>query len=149
MPHEARRWLSRIKAVEREHGAVLFAVQYLFRALHEGHTPLRGSPQVRDLDTATKRLDGTYTIRLFAEFESGLKEFLRSQKLQVRRDAKPLLDRVAARARIPGEILRNAHGVREYRNNLVHDRVKPTQAISIRQATSALCTFLARLEAIW
>src|SRR5205814_8301301 len=52
-----------------------------------------------DLNRASGNLELTYIIRLFREFESGLRRFLRAKKLKIPRTATRLIDRVAARDR--------------------------------------------------
>ncbi|HEV7223757.1 MAG TPA: hypothetical protein VGN42_13705 [Pirellulales bacterium] len=149
MGSEAFSWADRIKAVEREHRAVRFAADQLLQSLQDGTKAIQDNLKRRDIDRASDNLDGTYVIRLFAEFEIALKRYLESKKIKIPRDAKPLLDKVAVRVGFSGDILLNAHKVREFRNRLVHGREDGGELLTIRQATSHLCTFLSRLQPAW
>ncbi len=107
--------------------------------------------QVRrpDIVTASSRLEGTYLIRVFAEFETALQHFIADFHIRKSRGAEPLINRVRDRARIPQPETDAVHIVRIHRNDLVHMRTAVNQPVTIRFATSALCTYLSRLQRIW
>lgn len=153
MPSDEFDLIGRVKAVEREHAALRFTTDYASRSLLEGGVDLEEGLKRLDVNRASERLEGTYIIRLFSEFEVVLKTFLRERKIQkIPRDAKPLIDRVASYVKFSGSILDNAHIVRLYRNKLVHDFVyglPDDQGMTIRTVTSHLCTFLSRSVARW
>ena len=153
MPSDEFDLVVRVKLVEREFAALRFTTEYASRAILEGGIELEAGLQRLDITRATERLEGTYIIRLFSEFEVVLKTFLRERKIQkLPRDAKPLIDRVASYIKFAGSILDNAHAVRLYRNKLVHDfahGMLDDQGMTIRSATSHLCTFLSRSVARW
>src|SRR5438477_5339863 len=133
MPDKAFEWLERIKAVEREHAATRLAVDRLLSAAQHDPTVLPSEKiRVRDVRQASARLDGTFIIRLFAEFETGLRLFWPSARAtDAPSRARDLLDGVAATQRVPHDDLANAHAVREYRNSLVHEREEPEAPISV------------------
>jgi hypothetical protein len=149
MPNEAFAWLTRVKAVEREHTSTRLAIDRLKRQAQDDPTILLGDLRPRDIGAAAERLDGTYIIRLFAEFETALRHFMRESGYAVPRSAEPLINRVRDRARIPNDDALNAHTVRDYRNTLVHDRREPVDPIPIREATRRLCIFLGWLQRLW
>lgn len=153
MPSDKYDLIGRVKAVEREHTALRFTTDHVLRSLGEGGIDLEEGLKRLDVNRALERLEGTYIIRLFCEFEVALKTFLRERKVKkIPRAAKPLIDRVASYVRFSGLILDNAHVVREYRNKLVHSLVHgipDDQRLTIRTATSHLCTFLSRSVARW
>ena len=149
MAGEKYEWLDRVKEVEREHTAVRFAADYLLLAVQEGQVELEHNLKQRNIIQSSERLQGTYIIRLFSEFELALELFLRSKEIKIPHTAKPLINRVAARIGFSGDILTNAHRVRMYRNQLVHNRDEAEQQMTIRQATSYLCTFLGRSSENW
>lgn len=60
-----------------------------------------------------------------------------------------LVNRVRDRGRIPQMETILVHLVREYRNALVHERTAGTEPVTVRNATSALCTFLSRVQRLW
>ena len=148
MPHHSNTWLQRIKDIEREHQSVRFAIRRLLAEADRDPTVLEGTLRVRDLRLASEHLDGTYIIRLFAEFETGLRLFWATL-----RDTEPrtrdLLDGIAARKRIPPEKLQSAHDVREYRNFLIHEREEKITSIGVAAARSSLCRFFSHLPPTW
>jgi hypothetical protein len=148
MPSDAYELLGRVKAVEREYNALRFTTDHVLRSLGGGGVELAEGLTRLDINRASERLEGTYNIRLFSEFEVALKIILRQKKIKkIPRDAKPLINRVATFYRFSGPILDNAHVVREYRNKLVHSLVYGiplAQRMTIRTVTSYLCTFLSR-----
>lgn len=148
MPSDKDDIVRRVKAVESEHTAVRFTTDHALRSLGEGGVVLEEGLKRSDVNRASERLEGTYIIRLFSEFEVALQTILRERKIKkIPIGAKPLINRVASYFRFAGPILDNAHVVREYRNKLVHDLVygiPDQQKMTIRIVTSHLCTFLSR-----
>ncbi len=61
-------------------------------------------------------LEATYLIRLFAEFESALRDAWKSVGRDTQSRTFDLLDALASRSRVPEDVRREAHRVREYRN---------------------------------
>lgn len=150
MPSSKFEWLRRIKAVEREHKATRFATDYLSAAVQRDPSWIGGDLRLRDFTDAAERLEGTYVIRLFAEFETCLRAFwlLAIGKPPPSR-TRDLLNGVGARRRIPHDQIDNAHAVREYRNSLVHAGAEPPEPISIDVARSRLCHYLSFLPITW
>lgn len=64
-------WQSRIKAVEREYQAMRQAADRFREAAQDDPTILRDDIRHREIVAASAHLEGTYLIRLFAEFETG------------------------------------------------------------------------------
>src|SRR6266446_3736914 len=126
MPGKAFAWLTRIKAVEREHNAARLAVDRLKQHAVDAPHLLTGDLRFRDIGAASDRLEGTYIVRLFSEFETGLRHFLRAKKLGVPTKAEPLVNKVRGRVGISIDDADNVHKVREYRNTLVHDVLRPS-----------------------
>ena len=73
MPHNRHDWLRRIKAIEREHSSTRLALDRLLEEARRDPTILTGDLKFHDIVVASDRLEGTYIIRLFAEFETGLR----------------------------------------------------------------------------
>ena len=65
-----REWQSRIKAVEREYVAMRHAADRFRQAAIDDPIILRGNLRHREIVVASANLEGTYIIRLFAEFET-------------------------------------------------------------------------------
>ena len=148
MPHDRDDWLSRIKAVEREYLAAQFAIDWLRTVADRDTKVLAGKLKLRDLREASERLQGTFIIRLFAEFEAGLRSYWSTLK-DTHPGAQDLLEAVAARRRIGADTRMNAHAVREYRNSLVHERAEPVASITMMNTRSTLCRFFSFLPRQW
>jgi hypothetical protein len=149
MPDEAFNWMGRIKAVEREYGAIRFGTDRLLAAVNDDPSTLDSRVRRPDITTASSRLEGTYIVRVFSEFETALQHFIRSFRIPKPRGAEPLVNRVRDRGVIPQTYTDAVHRVREYRNVLVHERSKSVAPVTIREATRFLCTFLSRVQGIW
>jgi hypothetical protein len=147
MPHN-HEWQSRIKAVEREYLAMRQAADRFRRAAHDDPTILREDLRHREIVAASTNLEGTYVIRLFAEFETGARQCWVATWGTHPRTA-DLLDGLAARCGIPDTERDNAHSVREYRNGLVHEREDDPEVIPIGRARHDLCFFFSFLPRQW
>jgi|GEM_PF-4576754 len=78
MPSDKYDLLGRVKAVEREHTALRFTTDHALRSLGEGGVELEEELKRLDVYRASERLEGTYIIRLFSEFEVALARFARA-----------------------------------------------------------------------
>lgn len=147
MPHN-HEWQSRIKAVEREFLAMRQAADRFRLAAIADPTILEGNLRQGEIVVASKNLEGTYIIRLFAEFETGARQYW-AANWDTDPKAVDLLDGLAARCLIPDTQRSNAHLVREYRNALVHEREEEPEAMPIAVARSYLCHFFSFLPPRW
>ena len=77
MPHN-HEWQSRIKAVEREYMAMRQAADRFRQAAHDDPNILLEDLRHREIVMASRNLEGTYVIRLFAEFETGARQYWNS-----------------------------------------------------------------------
>lgn len=91
-------WFDRLKFVEREFRAVSSAVGDLRNAVRDGKLSAPNRTTLRDLDAAFDRLEPTYLIRLWAEFETAARSYYASlthdQESRIR--AVDLINTVAA-----------------------------------------------------
>ncbi|MBI3411469.1 MAG: hypothetical protein HY040_24335 [Planctomycetes bacterium] len=150
MPLKLYEWLERIKSVERENAATRFAMDLLRAHATRDPTVLEGEVTLRAIRHASERLDGTYLIRLFAEFKAGLRAYWQASKSgDPPSRTRDLLDGVAASRRIPCDLLMRAHDVREFRNSLVHERDERVSPISIPIARGHLCRYFSFLPPNW
>ncbi len=141
-------WQSRIKAVEREYVAMRQAADRFLHHAHDDPTILLGDLRHGEIVSASRNLEGTYVMRLFAEFETGARQFWDAMWGT---DIKTydLFQALAARRGIPDTDRDNGHLVREYRNSLVHEREDRPEPISIEIARRYLCVFFSYLPAQW
>ena len=147
MPHK-HQWQSRIKAVEREYVAMRQAADRFQQATLADPTILKLNLRHGEITVASKNLEGTYIIRLFAEFETGARQYW-AANWDTDPKTSDLLNGLAARRGVPDTQRDNAHSVREYRNALVHEREDQPQVVSIDAARSYLCHFFSFLPAQW
>jgi hypothetical protein len=149
MPHRRFDWHERIKAVEREYWSARIAVDRLSSAATHDPSVLGDGPRPRDLAATDENLEGTYLIRMFAEFETGVRSYWRTIKPRSRAPAETVLARVGDRCSIPLDVIQAAQTVRIYRNKLVHDRDQEVEAVVIAEARHSLASYFARLPIRW
>ena len=111
-------------------------------------TILLGNLRHGEIVVAANNLEGTYLIRLFAEFETGARQCWTANWGTDPRTV-DLLDGLAARRGIPDTQRDNAHLVRAYRNALLHEREEMPEIVPIALARSHLCTFFSFLPPRW
>lgn len=75
MPAKRFESLQSIKDVEREYAATRLATDELLAAAALDPKILKRDIRLRDVSHASERLEGTYLIRLFAEFETALRVY--------------------------------------------------------------------------
>jgi len=144
------RWLERIRGVELEFRAARRAADFLLAQAVSDPTILGNEVKWEHVRRMSERLDGTYIVRLFAEFETGLREFWPTA-----RGTEPpgrtvdLVDGIAATRRIPDAIRLRTHEVRNYRNSLVHERDDPVDPVAVDVARGFLCRFFGHLPPDW
>lgn len=147
MPHNYE-WQSRIKSVEREYVAMRHAADRFRQAALADPTILDENLRRGEIVVASENLEGTYIVRLFTEFETGVRQYW-----VVNWDTHPktadLLDGLAARRGVPETQRTNAHLVRDYRNALVHEREEEAKPIPIAVARGYLCHFFSFLPPHW
>ena len=99
-------------------------------------------------------LEGTYIVRIYAEFEAGLHDYW---KTYLGRDTHPkmvqLLNEAIPNQRFPQDWIDNADEVREYRNFLVHDMEEEPPAdlvtFTVKEAKTHLCAYFSCLDPNW
>jgi hypothetical protein len=147
MPHN-HEWQSRIKAVEREYVAMRRAADHFRQAAIGDPTILLANLRHGEIVIASRNLEGTYVVRLFAEFETAARQHWAAMW---RRDPKTvdLLSGLPARCGIPDPYRDDAHQVRDYRNALVHEPEDKPGALPIATARHYLCRFFSFLPPRW
>ena len=144
----SREWQESIRAVEREYQATLRATDRFLDQARRDPTILEGDVRYRDVIEASGNLAGTYIIRLFAQFETGLRLYWDRVRGTHPR-TQDLLDGLAAMRLIPDDPRDKAHEVREYRNGLVHEREEEVDPIPVGEARGRLCRFFSFLPPAW
>lgn len=141
-------WQDRIKAVEREYVVMRQAADHFRQAAFVDPTILQQDVQPREIILASRNLEGTYIIRLFAEFETGARRYW-SANWETEPRTADLLNGLAARRVVPDPLRDNVHSVRVYRNALVHEREDQPEAVPIAEARGYLCRFFSFLPPHW
>lgn len=142
-------WLSRLKSIEREAVAMRVAAALLREQARDNSAVLSDAGiGARDLELAIQNREGTYTIRLFAEFEIALRTYwaiIRPTHPRTR----DLIDGLAAYRDVLDPMTAATHTVRLCRNSLVHEQAEDIQTIPLALARGILCRFLSRLPDTW
>jgi hypothetical protein len=143
--------MERIRAVEREYLVATVAARGLDERFRADPSALVAERlEFADYRNFRDHLEATYLIRLFAEFEAGLREawefpFGRTTVPSVR----DLIDSLHAQCSISQDWRDCVHDVRIYRNALVHEGSGDVPPIGLREACSWLCRFFSRLPHGW
>ncbi len=150
MTHDRSGWIGRIREVEGEQTSLRVAADRLLIEARSNPSDFRGDVTLPVIKRASDRLDGTYLIRLFAEFETGLRLYWpTARRTDPPSRTRDLLEGVAATRRIPSPQVVNAQAVREYRNALVHERDEVIDPISLADARRHLCRYFSFLPFEW
>jgi len=98
-------------------------------------------------------LEATYIIRIYAEFEAGLRDYwLTFRRKNTRPTMNQLLNESIPIRNFTQDIIDCADEVREYRNFLVHDiedNPSDDTTFTVLEAKKHLCTYTSRLDAAW
>ena len=148
MLNKNSRWMDRIKGVEREYLAMRQAADRLIVEVAHDPDILKRDVKPRDLDIASELLEITYVIRIFAEFEAGLRQFWSTTR-KTRPPTEVLIDRIAALRSVAEAVLMKAQEVRDSRNGFIHAREGRIEAIPIADIRSHLCQFFGHLPNEW
>jgi hypothetical protein len=149
MPRKRFDRLRRVREVESEFEAVRFCVDRTLNDFAQD-SATKDADRVGSIQSAANRLEATYLIRIFAEFESAVRDFratARATPPPVR--TRDLLEGIGSRRNAARREIDAAHRVREYRNGLLHGRVEETSRVTVAEARQALCRFLSRLPLDW
>ncbi len=153
MPYLRFDWHERVKAVENEYRSVRIAVDRLKATVDHDPSVLKNEPTPANLNVAGKNLEGTYIVRLFAEFESALRSYDRARHNDptLKTEASILIDMIGGRRGqgISANVREGAHAVRRVRNHWAHERDATTTPMPIDQARARLQSFLSWLPEQW
>ena len=153
MPNERANRIRRIKLIEVEYLATRFSMSRLLADMTRDSTILQPVSPVkpRDVRGAALRLESTFIVRVFAEFETSLRfHWSSTRPTDPPYRTQDLINGVAARNRIAERTKENAHIVRCYRNNLLHLDSDPVQeSLDITDTRQYLCQFLSFLPRDW
>ncbi len=140
----------RLKAVDRMVLAARYAFAYYLGYSEKDPSLLtQAQLRIRDIRDSAAELDDTFLIRVFAEFEMTLRDYWHNALRHATEPAVSILiDRIASKRYVRYDDLKSVHQIREYRNSVVHDR-RMVNRVTLPEARSSLCKFLAYLPASW
>lgn len=146
-----QRRTERIRAVEGEYRAAAAAMTLLEERLQKdpsfGPDKDWGQSDAMALRT---NLEITFLIRLFAEFESGLRDaWLNHYGRTTHPPMKDLLAAMAALRSISPQWHDDADAVRAYRNAILHEGGTSVRPITLKEARHCLCRFFSYLPLDW
>lgn len=144
----------RLKATCREYYVVSDAVRRFRDAARSHQIAAPPNTSLRDYEAAGRRLEPTYLVRLWSEFESALRSYRRSilgnPNDNIRAfDLVEWAQGIKAGRRVDDGARDLVHEAREYRNSLVHERDGLTPAVEIEEARRRLSTYLSKLPDQW
>ena len=146
MPFENHLWTRRLKEVEKEYLATKFATQIFLERARPDSTILPANLRLSEFRRSSENQEGTYVVRMFSEFETGLRTFWRDiRNKKTHPPVSDLIRSISSSCRIAVPPVDNVDRVRRFRNFLVHERDATFEHISLEVARSHLCVFLARL----
>jgi len=102
-----------------------------------------------ELHDLRKGLHDIYFVRMFACFESNLRNYWMTSVKKSRPLTYQLLSSIAGRRGIPQDVLDTVHEIRDFRNYLIHEEHEVRRRFTIVEASRYLNTFLARLPIKW
>lgn len=143
--------IGRLRRIERQWRVARISARLFDEGLQKNPALLAADDlEAADVTTYRDELSATYVIRLFAEFESGLRDWWQSGLGRTSRPAtRQLIDSVAARRSIPDPWRDSVHAVREYRNSLVHEENEAAASVEIDIARGYLCRYFSWLPLDW
>jgi hypothetical protein len=141
----------RMKAVEREYLVAEKALAALEEAL-ERYSGLLTSSNLSsaDLRSFRTRLHDTYFIRLFAEFETGIKDYWKNG---LSRDGQTrimdVIESLASKHAVLDIVRFKVHAARQWRNRLIHEGDATGEPVKLAEARSYLGRYLGYLPNTW
>jgi len=143
--------IERLKAVELEAQTAAVAITALSRVVRLNPSALaRHKLRPANLRVFRENLQPTYLIRVFAEFESGLRDaWMYAYRPSTHPKAHDLINSIAALSAVPMNWLNRVHEVREYRNSLVHEQVEAHTPVVVGEATQYLARYFSLLPPNW
>jgi len=108
----------------------------------------------RDGEAFRKKLEATYIIRIYAEFEAALRSYwLNYLGKETQPGMYSLVNHAIPNQSFSQDVVDNADKVRRFRNFLVHDVEDDTnvyvEPCTVQEARSYLCKYISRLDAAW
>ena len=104
---------------------------------------------IQELHQLAAELEGMYFLRLFAAFESCIRDYWRRGVRNTKPLTEILISSLATRRGVPQDVLDEVQQIRDYRNSLTHDDHETVRSYTLEEAGRYLNTFLARMPRDW
>ena len=133
-----------MKSVERQYFVAEMARESLETALRAHSALLTGiGLNAADLRAFKSNLLDTYFIRLFAEFETAIKDYWKNGLNEdPRTRVMDVIDSLAARRRVLDSVRMNVHATRKWRNKLVHEDDTDASEVELTAPEARSASFL-------
>lgn len=118
-----------LRRVRDELEAARFALRYVLESRADSPTldaaATRQGITNDELARCARNLEVTFVLRLFSDFEAILRDYWRTgMGRRTEPEMRRLMDSIAARRVMNADDLRLAHHIREYRNDVIHERLR-------------------------
>ena len=141
---------TRIKQVKDDYHVVYRALSTFVRiATQQPHMLHDNDPPMEKITALIDDLRNVYIVRMFARFESDLRHYWRTRVRDTKPKTEQLLSSIAGRFGVPQDTLDVVHGIRKFRNFLIHEEEEESERFTIDDASGSLNTYLARLPLEW
>jgi hypothetical protein len=143
----------RIKQVERSYHTALQTVLVLIRLAEDQPKYLYDhNLDLREMRALPEQLRDVYFARIFACFESILRDYWRTTVRDTKPPTKQLLSLIAGMRVKRQDTLDDVQEIREYRNHLIHQEAEATRRFritTVEQASKCLNKYVADLDLTW
>lgn len=137
-----------------EFHAARFSLQETLRTYYVGTVAAKEGPSreqitFAQLELCARHLHVTYLLRLFAEFEGVLRDYwLNGRKRPTEPQMADLMNSIAAYCFMNADDVQDAHEVRAYRNDVIHERAIDAR-LDFHTCRSRIARFVRWLPKTW
>jgi hypothetical protein len=140
----------RIKRLTSNYETALRTVQTLIRLAEQQPEHLyKYDLDMKQMRAVAEQLHDIYFTRMFACFESCLRDYWRAKIRDTKPRTEELISSIATRHEVPRYTLDVVQEVRVFRNSLIHEEHQAERRYTIDEAATHLNTYLARLPLQW
>lgn len=139
-----------INDVKRSYGTAIQTVRAVVQIVREQSAYLvRFGLALHEIQTVAAGLHDLYFVRMFACFESALRDYWRTAVRDTKPPTEALVSSIGARRTVPEDVLLEVQEIREFRNFLIHEERALQRQYTIDMACRSLNMYLARLPLRW
>jgi hypothetical protein len=148
---ERDRRIQRVRNVYEEFLAATVALELLEEKMNSNPSYLsRKEIRGRVVRELRDHLEATYLVRLFAEFEAGLRDIWKKKWLRsTEPPIKALIQVAGSRQVVPQDWIEETQLVRDYRNDVVHEGGSNVEPVSLADSLKHLSRFFSMMPGQW